>query len=204
LICTGRPASRATPPTAARRTPTDCFDKTPQGERYRELTDELWSAIAARFKGNPAVAMYDLLNEPCCDMPVTELQRRINNESIYVRLYDTVRAADPDHIITLECIWTPPRTAAGEEARLVKCCVSGAFLQQFRLYLCGFSAAHPPLSSGHTIDDGRVLSAGAHNVGGLLSHDEHPGFQLAALDIQGRRAPDVGIGLVPEGQQRRL
>lgn len=83
------------------------FDKTPQGERYRELTDELWTAIAARFKGNPAVAMYDLLNEPCCDMPVTEIQRRIYNESIYVRLYNTVRTADPDHIITLECIWTP-------------------------------------------------------------------------------------------------
>ncbi|MGN1443879.1 MAG: glycoside hydrolase family 5 protein [Acutalibacteraceae bacterium] len=82
------------------------FDKTEQGERYRELTDELWTAIADRFKGEPTVAMYDLLNEPMCDVKCTEVKRRINNESIYTRLYDTVRAADPDHIITMECIWT--------------------------------------------------------------------------------------------------
>lgn len=82
------------------------FDKTDQGERYRELTDELWTAIAERFKGEPTVAMYDLLNEPMCDVNCTEVKRRVNNEWIYTRLYDTVRAADPDHIITMECIWT--------------------------------------------------------------------------------------------------
>ncbi|MBR3767887.1 MAG: cellulase family glycosylhydrolase [Clostridia bacterium] len=82
------------------------YDKTEQGERYRELTDELWTAIASRFKGNPAVAMYDLLNEPMCDVDAGEIKRRINNEFIYSRLYDTVRAVDPDHIITMECIWT--------------------------------------------------------------------------------------------------
>ena len=82
------------------------FDKTEQGERYRELTDELWTAIAERFKGEPTVAMYDLLNEPMCDVNCTEVKRRVNNEWIYTRLYDTIRAADPDHIITMECIWT--------------------------------------------------------------------------------------------------
>ncbi len=82
------------------------YDRTEQGERYRELTDELWTAIAERFKGNPAVAMYDLLNEPMCDVDCTEVKRRVNNEFIYTRLYNTVREADPDHIITVECIWT--------------------------------------------------------------------------------------------------
>ena len=82
------------------------YEYTEQGERYRELTDELWTAIATRFRGNPAVAMYDLLNEPMCDVDCGEITRRINNEFIYSRLYDTVRAADPEHIITLECIWT--------------------------------------------------------------------------------------------------
>lgn len=76
------------------------------GERYRELTDELWTAIASRFNGNPAVAMYDLLNEPMCDVSCTEIERRIKNESIYSRLYDTVRAVDGEHIITMEAIWT--------------------------------------------------------------------------------------------------
>lgn len=83
------------------------YGDTPQSEQYRRLTDELWTAIAARFRGNPAVAMYDLLNEPMCDVDASELTRRKNNTMIYERLYDTVRAADPDHVITLECIWTP-------------------------------------------------------------------------------------------------
>ena len=76
------------------------------GERYRELTDELWTEIAKRFNGNPAVAMYDLLNEPMCDVSCGELTRRIKNESIYTRLYNTVRAVDEDHVITMEAIWT--------------------------------------------------------------------------------------------------
>ena len=93
-------------PHSGKGTSVGLFDNSAQGERYRELTDELWTAIATRFKGNPAVAMYDLLNEPMCDVDATEVRRRINNESIYTRLYKTVRAADPDHMITVECIWT--------------------------------------------------------------------------------------------------
>ena len=82
------------------------MENSERGERYRELTDELWTAIASRFNGNPAVAMYDLLNEPMCDVQTTEINRRIKNESIYKRLYNTVRAVDNDHIITMEAIWT--------------------------------------------------------------------------------------------------
>ena len=82
------------------------YEETEQGERYRELTDELWTAIAERFNGNPAVAMYDLLNEPMCDVDCTEIDRRITNEKIYTRLYNTVRKVDSDHLISVECIWT--------------------------------------------------------------------------------------------------
>ncbi len=82
------------------------YADTEQGEKYRQLTDELWTAIATRFKDSPAVAMYDLLNEPMCDVDAGEIERRINNEMIYTRLYDTVRAVDSKHIITMEAIWT--------------------------------------------------------------------------------------------------
>ncbi len=82
------------------------YEQSERGERYRELTCELWSAIAGRYNGNPTVAMYDLLNEPMCDVSCTEIERRIKNEWIYGILYDTVRGADADHIITMECIWT--------------------------------------------------------------------------------------------------
>ena len=93
-------------PHSGKGTSVGLFADTEQGERYRALTDELWTAIAARFKGNPAVAMYDLLNEPMCDVPENGVVRRINNERIYTRLYNTVRKADPDHAISVECIWT--------------------------------------------------------------------------------------------------
>jgi hypothetical protein len=102
----GAPGYQSDSPHSGKGVSCGLYADTPQGERYRELTDELWTAIASRYKGNPAVAMYDLLNEPMCDVNATEAERRVTNEKIYVRLYDTVRAADPDHIITLECIWT--------------------------------------------------------------------------------------------------
>ena len=82
------------------------YDEGEQGERYRELTCELWTEIATRFKGNPAVAMYDLLNEPMCEVPGGEFDRRKNNSFIYDILYDAVRAVDSDHVITMECIWS--------------------------------------------------------------------------------------------------
>ncbi len=82
------------------------YEKSERGEKYRELTKELWTAIAGRYNGNPAVAMYDLLNEPMCDVQCSEIERRINNEWMYGLLYDTVRAVDEDHIITMEAIWT--------------------------------------------------------------------------------------------------
>ena len=82
------------------------YEDSARGEEYRRLTKELWTAIASRFNGNPAVAMYDLLNEPMCDVQCTEIERRIKNEWIYGILYDTVRAVDEDHVITMEAIWT--------------------------------------------------------------------------------------------------
>ncbi len=82
------------------------MENSERGEEYRRLTCELWSAIADRFKDSPAVAMYDLLNEPMCDVQCGEITRRIKNEKIYDLLYDTVREADGEHIITMEAIWT--------------------------------------------------------------------------------------------------
>ena len=102
----GAPGFQSDAPHSGKGGSCGLYEDTPQGERYRELTDELWTAIAGRFRGNPAVAMYDLLNEPMCDVNATEAERRVKNEKIYTRLYDTVRAADPEHAVTLECIWT--------------------------------------------------------------------------------------------------
>lgn len=102
----GAVGSQSDAPHSGRAYNCGLYEDSEQGERYRELTDELWTAIASRFNGNPAVAMYDLLNEPMCDVDCTEVKRRVNNEMIYTRLYKTVRAVDPDHTITMEAIWT--------------------------------------------------------------------------------------------------
>ncbi len=103
----GAPGFQSDAPHSGKGKSCGLYDKTEDGEFYRGLTNELWTAIAERFEGNPAVAMYDLLNEPMCDVEASEIERRSNNEFIYTILYDTVRSADPDHIITMECIWTP-------------------------------------------------------------------------------------------------
>lgn len=102
----GAPGFQSDAPHNGKKDSCTLYDKTSEGERARELTDELWTEIATRFNGNPAVAMYDLLNEPMCDVDCGEITRRINNEFIYTRLYDTVRKADASHIITMEAIWT--------------------------------------------------------------------------------------------------
>ncbi|MBO0806360.1 MAG: cellulase family glycosylhydrolase [Nocardiopsaceae bacterium] len=54
-----------------------------------------WEAIAAHFAGNPAVAGYNLLNEPAC--PDGEVLA-----AYYGRLAAVVRAADPRHILFLD------------------------------------------------------------------------------------------------------
>ena len=58
--------------------------------------EALWTQIARRYKDNPAVAGYDLLNEPT-GTP--------NSDTLYVvtdRLYRAVRAADPMHLVFIE------------------------------------------------------------------------------------------------------
>lgn len=115
----GAPGFQSDAPHSGKRDSCRLYEDSEEGEFFRTLTDELWTAIASRFNGNPAVAMYDLLNEPSCDCVYGEVTRRINNTKEYKRLYKTVRAVDKEHIITLECIWTafalPHKELAGFE-----------------------------------------------------------------------------------------
>ncbi len=115
----GAPGFQSDAPHSGKRDSCRLYEDSEEGEFFRTLTDELWTAIASRFIGNPAVAMYDLLNEPSCDCDYGEVTRRINNTKEYKRLYKTVRAVDKEHIITLECIWTafalPHKELAGFE-----------------------------------------------------------------------------------------
>ncbi len=62
-------------------------------------TTIIWQNIAAHFTGNPAVAGYDLINEP---------QGAPSSNAVwaaYNSLYLAIRAIDPDHIIFMEGTW---------------------------------------------------------------------------------------------------
>ena len=64
----------------------------------RALACTLWEAIAQHYAGNPAVAGYDLLNEPTGASGHSQWDA-------YDELYRRVRKADPEHIIFIEAVW---------------------------------------------------------------------------------------------------
>lgn len=76
--------------------------------------ERLWQAIAARYRDNPAVAAYDLLNEPQNNggytgetaWPAESAQAVAHTNAAYDRLYHAVRVQDEAHIVSLEGIWS--------------------------------------------------------------------------------------------------
>ncbi len=65
---------------------------------YREFQDRaiaLWQALAARYRDNPWVAGYNVLNEP------GDATNRVIGP-FYERAHETIRAIDPDHILFLD------------------------------------------------------------------------------------------------------
>ncbi|HCX24343.1 MAG TPA: glycoside hydrolase [Cytophagales bacterium] len=62
----------------------------------QQMTIDIWKALANRYKNNPAVAGYDLMNEP-----LSSDQTNYPIHGFYDVLYDEVRAIDPDHLIII-------------------------------------------------------------------------------------------------------
>ena len=68
--------------------------------RDRDLTVRLWRAIAERYKGNPTILGYDLLNEPIAPYhDVDTLNPRL--EPFFRRVTEAIRAVDPGRIVFL-------------------------------------------------------------------------------------------------------
>jgi len=88
------------------------FDDTAKAARYREVVKDFWVTVAARYAGEPTVAMYDLMNEPLG----TNITRDTDFQQAFWdfsnELYEAVRAVDPNHIITMEAIWSPSAIAS--------------------------------------------------------------------------------------------
>lgn len=67
----------------------------------RSKTLWLWEKIAEHYNGNPAIAAYDILNEPGVKAAATtSVQWDFYNE-----IYNTIRSKDSDHIIIMESCW---------------------------------------------------------------------------------------------------
>ena len=69
-------------------------------------TVRIWSRVAGHYRGNAAVACYDLLNEPTNSAlhgqpgPGAKVVC-----GLYDRLYQAIRRVDPEHVIAMEGVW---------------------------------------------------------------------------------------------------
>jgi aryl-phospho-beta-D-glucosidase BglC (GH1 family) len=69
----------------------------------RRWTIALWQRLATHYAGNPAVAGYDLLNEPLVTNGAGESAAQAQQViTFYNTLYHAVRASDPNHVIIIE------------------------------------------------------------------------------------------------------
>lgn len=72
-----------------------------QSEQNKNLTVAIWRKIAEHYKDKQWIGGYDLLNEPKWNLGSTNQPLR----DLYIRLTDTIRAVDTNHIIFIEGNW---------------------------------------------------------------------------------------------------
>ena len=70
--------------------------------RYQDELVDLWTTIAKRYKDEPAVAGYDLLNEPLPASTGAAHAYKAQLEPLYKRLTKAIREIDSRHIIIVE------------------------------------------------------------------------------------------------------
>ena len=69
-------------------------------------TAQLWQRIAEHYRDNPAIAMYDLINEPNNSAPKgrREPSAAVVND-LYAQIYRAIRQVDSRHLIAMEGLW---------------------------------------------------------------------------------------------------
>ncbi|PLX14498.1 MAG: glycosyl hydrolase, partial [Marinilabiliales bacterium] len=71
-----------------------------ESPQNRDKTVALWAMLANRYKDEPWIGCYDLLNEVNWDLPGNTMLR-----SLYVEITNAIRAVDNNHIIIIEGNW---------------------------------------------------------------------------------------------------
>ena len=67
----------------------------------QEMVLKIWRAIATRYKDNPTVAAYGLLNEPVLNFEKNDVYEDLKY-GFYDKIYEAVRAIDQNHIVIFE------------------------------------------------------------------------------------------------------
>lgn len=70
--------------------------------KNQDLLEKLWVKIADRYKNEPTVAAYDLLNEPLPEGTGAAAKYKDMLVPLYQRLIDAIRKVDQKHMFTLE------------------------------------------------------------------------------------------------------
>ena len=70
--------------------------------KNRDLLEKLWVKIVERYKDEPSVAAFDLLNEPLPEITGAASKYKDKLVPVYERLIKAIRAVDKRHMITLE------------------------------------------------------------------------------------------------------
>jgi aryl-phospho-beta-D-glucosidase BglC (GH1 family) len=78
-----------------------------QHPHFQDRFVALWEQFARRYKGNPAVAGYNVMNEPVTNAPFGRFSPEYqpdwdNLNQVYRRVTEAIRRIDPEHIIFLE------------------------------------------------------------------------------------------------------
>jgi endoglucanase len=71
-------------------------------DQYRDQLEALWKKIAERYRDEPAVAGYDLLNEPLPERTGAAPRFKKYLEPLYARLTRAIRQVDSRHMIVVE------------------------------------------------------------------------------------------------------
>lgn len=74
-------------------------------EQYQQTMEELWRMIAKRYKDNPVVAAYDIMNEPGLYQNVSSVIEDPRNQ-LYDRMIKAIRMEDQKHILIVEGMWS--------------------------------------------------------------------------------------------------
>ena len=70
--------------------------------KNQDLLEKLWAKIASKYKDEPTIAAYDLLNEPLPENTGAAKKYKDQLVPVYERLIRTIRAVDKKHMITVE------------------------------------------------------------------------------------------------------